>query len=434
MRCGLSILILTLLVQAGSDSTFSQTMYTKNIDKDSESQQVQQSINVNAATTKQNGKILVQDNSAFAFNLYKQLRTSKGNLSFSPYGISTAMALVHAGARGDTEKQITQTLCFTLEKNNLHQEFAGLQDRLNQIQQAGDIKLFIANSLWPQKDYELLDEFLLLAGKYYGISITPVDYEQAKDITARTINAWIESKTENKIKDLIHPKELSELTRFILANTIYFKGDWENQFNPDFTQNKPFYVLPNKFVKTPMMSQLEYVKYAQLKTLQIVQIPYLGNDISMLILLPNKRDGLEQIEQSLSVDNLDFWRQRLKDGRVNIILPKFTMTCTYDLRKAFEDMGMVDAFKYPIADFSGMDGSRELCIGLIKHKVLVNVNEAGTEAAAATVVMMEAGYSPPQSLPVFRADHPFLFIIQENKTGCILFIGRVINPNGTTQN
>jgi serine protease inhibitor/ankyrin repeat protein len=381
-----------------------------------------------SAIARQNVKTVVQDNSAFAFDLYQQLRSSKGNLFFSPYSISTALAMTYAGARGNTEKQMAETLHFSLPQKNLHPTFAELQGGLKKLQEAGNVKLCIANSLWPQRSHPFLDECLSLAKKYYGVSITPVDYINAREAARRTINTWVEKKTEDKIKDLIQSYHLNEITRLVLVNAIYFRGNWEYPFDPRETKDAPFYVTPKKPVQIPMMRQTERVRYAEVKSLHILELPYRGEDLSMLVLLPREIDGLEQLEDSLSTENLEFWRQRLEARGLIIFLPKFQMTSSFDLKETLKAMGMVDPFTFPGANFAGFDGDpRWFFIGEVVHKAFVDVNEEGTEAAAATAVVMGYG-GVPAPPPTFRADRPFLFLIQENRTGSILFIGRVTDP------
>jgi len=371
---------------------------------------------------------VVQSNSAFAFDLYQQLRSSEGNLFVSPYSISTALAMTYAGARGDTQKQMKKTLRFSLDQEKLHPAFAELQTGLNELQEAGNFELNVANSLWPQHDYKFLDEYLSLTKRHYGVSITPVDYSVlAREETRKLINKWVEDKTEDKIKDLIPPGSFNDLTRLVLANAIYFKGIWAHQFDPVKTIDVSFYVSPLESVKTPMMRQEEDFRYAEFKSLQIVELPYLGEGLSMLILLPRRIEGIEKLEESLSIENLNFWRNGLEERKVIVFLPRFTISSKFNLGRTLGAMGMRDAFVFGKANFAGMDGRSDwLFIGDVIHQAFVDVNERGTEAAAATVVVgLGGGMALP---PTFRADHPFLFLIQEKMTGSILFFGRVTDP------
>jgi len=377
-----------------------------------------------AAIAQRYKNTLAKDNSIFAINLYQSLCTSEGNLFFSPYSISEALAMAYAGARGNTETQMAKTLQFSLDQENLHPVFAGLRSTLNKLQVKDSIKLNIANSLWPQQGYPLLDDYKSLVERYYDTYITPVNYFNASESARQTINKSIEDKTEQKIKEALPSGLLDAGTLLVLVNAIYLKGNWEYKFDPNNTQNAPFYISPHKQVQVPMMNQTEMVKYADTNSMQILELPYKGSNFSMLVLLPKEIGGITQLEKSLSAENLMEWRDYLYKWPVHFFLPKFKMTCLFRLDKTLQDMGMIDAFQ-GTANFAGMTGNRDLFITFIIHKAYVDVNEEGTEAAAATAGGF--GGSPPPPA-VFRADHPFLFLIQENKTGSILFIGRVTDP------
>jgi serpin B len=378
-----------------------------------------------------NEEILVQDNSAFAIDLYQKLSVADDNIFFSPYSISTALAMTYAGARGNTEKEMSKTLRFSLSQDNLHPAFADIESKLNNLQKAGNVNLSVANSLWPQQDYTFLDDYLSLIKHHYGVSITPVDYKRACETARKMINKWVEDKTQDKIKDLIQPGILDALTRLVLVNAIYFKGNWESQFKPERTKNAPFYVSPDKSVQVPMMTQKREFRYAEIERLKVLELPYEGGELSMIILLPSRADGIRKLESNLTVENLKQWKHRLRKREVLVFLPKFTMTSTFRLDKTLVSMGMVDAFNDSKANFAGMDGRPDwLYIGAVLHKAFVDVNEEGTEAAAATAVVMKARAMPAPP-PTFRADHPFLFLICENQTGSILFMGRVNDPTKT---
>lgn len=375
-------------------------------------------------------QILVQSNNAFAIALYNELRAAEGNIFFSPHSISTALSMTLAGARGNTEAEMLKTLCFKLRQKNLHPAFGDILSRLTKIQQTGDVKLSVANSLWPQKGYKLLDEYMSLIKKHYGVSITAVDYVKAREAAREMINSWVEDKTQNKVKDLIKPGILDSLTRLVLVNAIYFKGNWEFQFETDQTKIGPFYLSPQKSVQAPLMTQKQEFRYAEFKSLQMLELPYTGNRLSMIVLLPRNTDGLELLESSLTAENLNLWNRSLRKRKVVVSLPKFKMTSMFRLDEALKSMGMVDAFSMK-ANFSGMDGRTNwLYIGAVLHKAFVDVNEEGTEAAAATAVVMKAR-AIPSAPKIFRADHPFIFLIQENTTGSILFMGRVSDPTKT---
>lgn len=375
---------------------------------------------------------LAQDNSAFAFDLYHQLSGTEGNLFFSPYSVSTALAMTYGGARGETESQMAKALHFSSPQDKLSSEFAELRNDLNAAQGDGKVTLAIANSIWPSNRYKLLDSYIGLLKSDYGVSLTSLDY--TKPEAARvTINKWVENKTRDKIKDLIGPGVLTPATRLTLVNAIYFYGKWESLFQPKDTEKWRFQVSPDKTEDVPMMWQRAEFPYADTGSLQVLELPYQGGELSMLIVLPKSTDGLNAIESGLSQKTLNEWTSKLAKTEVIVRLPKFKMTWgTGDLTQQLQSLGMKDAFDANIANFAGMDGNPHgLCIGSVLHKAFIDVQEEGTEAAAATAVGMVA--SVAQAEPVFLADHPFLFLIQDNKTGTILFMGRLIDPKASGQ-
>ncbi|MBW2645389.1 MAG: serpin family protein [Deltaproteobacteria bacterium] len=369
---------------------------------------------------------VVEGNTSFAFDLYKQLKDAEGNLFFSPYSISTALAMTYAGARGKTEKQMAGALHFTLDQKRLHPAFACLEAQFNAAQNR-DIELNVANALWAQKDYVFLKEFLDLTAKNYGAAPNHVDFKRDCETARKEINAWVEQKTKNKIKDLIKRGVLDPLTRLVLTNAIYFKGNWGSQFNKSHTKEEPFRPATGKSVKVPLMTQTQEFRYTESDSLQILELPYVGDDLSMIVLLPGKIDGLAQLEADLNPENLNAWMGLLRKREVVVFLPKFKMTSQLSLAETLASMGMPDAFR-PNADFSGMDGTKTLYISAVVHKAFVDVNEEGTEAAAATGVVMRLTSALPTPPPVFRADHPFVFLIRDNHSGSILFLGRIVDP------
>jgi serine protease inhibitor len=367
---------------------------------------------------------LMQGNTDFALALFQKLRVVEGNLFFSPYSISTALAMTYAGARGSTEAQMAQVLHFGLDQEPLHAAFAALEARLAEIGRQGQVQLKVANALWPHTGFTLLAPFAGLVLRYYGVEITAVDYYDPE--TARLkINAWAEEKTERKIRELIPPGVIDELTRLVLTNAIYFKGSWASQFDPALTRDAPFSVAADRQVQVPMMHKKAEFGYREFDGLQVLELPYAGDDLSMVVLLPGEIEGLADVEARLTQENLEQWTWRLWPCEVQVWLPRFEITFPFELSETLRSMGMVDAFDTD--DFAGMVGADALHIQAVLHKAFVAVNEEGTEAAAATAVVMGLRCAPPPT-PVFRADHPFLFLIREKSTGSILFLGRVIKP------
>jgi serpin B len=372
---------------------------------------------------------IVEGNTAFALDLYKQLSHEADNLFFSPYSLSTALAMTYAGARGDTETQMAKTLHFSLPQDSLHPAFASLTEHVKAIESKGDVALNVANALWIQQDFELLDTFLQSLETYYDAQPFQVNFKQAYEDVRNKINQWVEKQTQAKIKNLLAPGTLNDLTRLVLTNAIYFKGNWTTQFDKKLTQEEPFWMTPNQEITVSMMHQTAGFKYGETEYVQVLELPYAGEDLAMLMLLPKEKDGLFSLEQRLSVEKLRDWIAAPSYREVDVSIPKFTLTTQFTLSRTLSTMGMPDAFSAK-ADFSGMETSKQLSISEVIHKAFIDVNEEGTEAAAATAVVVGVtSVAEPQPIPVFKADHPFLFFILEKQTGSILFLGRIVNPS-----
>ncbi len=369
-----------------------------------------------------------EGNTAFACDLYARLKSEAGdaNVFFSPYSISTALAMTSAGARGETEAQMAKALHLEPEPTKRHAAFAAMEADLNAVQKKGRIQLSVANSLWLHQRYSLLEGFLNLTKQCYGASVTPVDFAEPES-ARKKINVWVEHKTNQKIKDLIPGGVLTGGTRLVLVNAIYFKGTWASPFRTEATTEAPFRLSSGKTVQAPFMFQKKHFKYRATDDVQVLEMPYVGNDLSMVILLPRKVDGLGAVESNLTAVNLATWTEDMGLPDVKVSLPKFKTTCRFSLNGTLQALGMIDAFESGKADFSGMDGGRTLFISAALHKAFVEVNELGTEAAAATGMAMALTALPAPPVE-FRADHPFLFLIREKSTGSILFLGRVTNP------
>jgi serine protease inhibitor len=382
-----------------------------------------------AGIAEQNSGEVVKGNNKFALELYQELQSREGNLFLSPYSISTALAMTSAGARGQTEKQMAETLCFpSMSREQFHKEFGAIISRLNEAGRKGDYELVVANALWGQKGYIFLNDFLSLVRTNYDGDLQQVDFSQRTEEARKTINTWVEDKTKDKIKELIKPGMVDSMTRLVLTNAIYFKGKWASEFKPERTQDAPFTLLDGQKVNVPMMAQTEKFGYMETDTLQVLEMPYVSDELSMLILLPKKNDGVQRIEKELTLDNVYGWLRGLLKCEVKVFLPRFKVTSEFELAKVLSSMGMPDAFSSK-ADFSGMTGNKDLFISAVIHKAYVDVNEEGTEAAAATGVGMKlTSVAPPP--PVFKADHPFVFLIRNNHTDSILFLGRLANPTG----
>lgn len=368
---------------------------------------------------------IVKGNNDFGLAIYQQLAAGqKGNIFFSPNSIHAALAMTATGARGNTAAQMSKTL--RLPGQNPHGAYAGLLKQLKPPAQGG-YELRVANALWGQKGYPWLKDFLDTTKANYDAGLRQVDFMTATEAARRTINAWVEGQTNQKIKDLLKPGVLKPLTRLVLTNAIYFKGDWASQFDKKLTRSMPFKLSASGTTKAPMMFQKAKFGYTEDNTTQVLSMPYKGKDLSMLVLLPKKVDGLADMAKKLTANNLAAFAAKAHRREVRVYMPKFKMTSQFSLKQVLTAMGMSDAFIPGKADFSGMNGKSDLFISAVVHKAFVDVNEEGTEAAAATGVVIGVTSVGPRPL-VFRADHPFLFVIRHDRTGAILFMGRVMNP------
>jgi serine protease inhibitor len=370
---------------------------------------------------------LVDGNSQFACELYRHLAKEDGNLFFSPYSISNALAMTYAGARGQTAADMARTLHIPFEEPRLHQAFAGLIQQLNKPGQKRTYQLSIANRLWGQKNYGFSPEFVQLCQGAYGAGLKELDFTRATEASRQAINEWVEKETQNRIKDLLPPGSILDDTRLVLTNAIYFKARWLEMFNDKATKREDFKPATGKPVQIDMMNTVEVLNLLDGEDFQMVELPYEGRELSMCIVLPRKIDGLPAVEKQLTVDNLQKWRKQMKGHMVTLALPKFTFSAEFKLKKALSDMGMSIAFSQN-ADFSGMTTGEKLFIDAVIHKAFVAVDEKGTEAAAATAVTMRPTSVQVAPNATLRADHPFLFLIRENASGSILFMGRLSTP------
>ena len=371
---------------------------------------------------------VVEGNNAFAFALYGQLRNRNGNLFFSPESISTALAMAYAGARGGTASEMAKTLHFTLPQPQLNPAMGALLSDLNAVHDG--YQLTVTNALWAQQGYTFLDAFLQLLKTDYGAGLNQVDFKGATEAARLTINRWVEQKTQEKIKDLLQPGTLAPSTRLVLTNAIYFKGDWQTQFDKAHTRDEDFYPSQTQTKKVAFMHRESSFSYFDGGTFQLLEIPYKSKELSLVVLLPKDRSGLPALEQSLTASNTQQWlSQVVQRDKVIVALPKFKSTQQFELGGTLGAMGMAQAFSGS-ADFSGMTGKRDFAISEVIHKAYIDVNEEGTEAAAATAVGFRAlaMRGPVEQPPVFRADHPFIFLIRDNRSSSILFMGRMADP------
>jgi serpin B len=380
---------------------------------------------------------LAEDNNDFALALYGRLRQRPGNLFFSPFSIRTALGMTCAGARGETAVQMREALRCSSSDEGRH---AGLAHIIQRPDAAGggQYVLAVANALWGQEGAPLQPEFLDQIARHYDGSMHLVDFRRAAQAARAAINQWVEEKTRHRIRDLIPPDGVDAATRLVLVNAVYFKGQWVAPFAKTATRDEPFYLLDGRKVRLPLMHQDEDMPYMQGSGYQAVELVYQGHDLSMLVLLPDRKDGLADLEKSLSARMLHDCVAQMTSREVKLYLPRFKSTLgTVNLKDLCVGLGMTLAFDRSQADFSGINGcppprEEALFIAAVFHKAFVEVNEEGTEAAATTAVDMRtmcALPSPePAPVPLFRADHPFLFVIRDRRSGAVLFLGRTTDP------
>jgi serpin B len=376
--------------------------------------------------------LLVEGNSAFAFELYQALREERGNLFYSPYSISLALAMTYAGGRGETAQQMADTLQFLLEQERLHPAFNWLDAELTRRGEGAagkdgeGFRLNIVNAIWGQKDYEFLSDFLDVLAENYGAGLRILDFITETEKSRLTINDWVSDQTEGRIEDLIPQGAIGELTRLVLTNAIYFNAAWEYPFDEDITVDGPFYLLDGGQVIVPMMKQTESFGYTEGEGYQAVELLYDGCELSMVILLP-EAGNFEAFEEGLQGQQVSDIISGLQPTEVALTMPRFEFDSEFSLNDTLAEMGMPIAFS-GAADFSGMTGNRELFISDVIHKAFVAVDEAGTEAAAATAVIMELTAVPEPPVEV-TIDRPCIFLlIRDIETGAILFVGRIMNP------
>ncbi|HEY5914978.1 MAG TPA: serpin family protein [Verrucomicrobiae bacterium] len=374
---------------------------------------------------------LVEGNTAFALDLYGQLKSGPGNLFFSPYSISTALAMVYAGARGDTEKQMDQVLHFGSEQRQVHSAFGELQNQLKEAGQQKGIELNIANALWAQQGHPFLPAFLNVAKDEYQASVNQADFRTGAEAARATVNQWAAEQTKEKIRDILPSGSVDASTRLVLANAIYFKGAWAKPYDKNQTSKQPFHRSATSLASAPLMHHFDNVRYMEDSQFQAVELPYRNGELSMLVLLPRQVEGCGNLEDRLTPALLSGVLARMTKRQVEIFFPRFKLESKFKLNDTLSRMGISDAFGSE-ADFSGIDGTRNLFISGVFHKAWGEVNEEGTEAAAATgvaVALTSAVSKPPPPPPVFRADHPFIFFIRDTRSGSLLFLGRLSDPS-----
>ena len=365
---------------------------------------------------------VAEGNTAFALELYQRVAREPGNLFISPFSLSSALAMTYAGAAGETAEQMAGVLHFPEDIETLHSGFGKLTRSFSRGSKGQE--LAVANALWGQEGYRFLESFLAPLESNYAAGLRRVDFRADPERARITINDWVEKQTRERIKDLLKPGVVDSATRLVLTNAIYFKAFWAVQFDKARTREADFHVTPGKSVSVPMMGLVGGFLHTEQEDCEVLELLYKGGLSSMVLFLPKAVDGLPALERSLSPKKLADALAGLRERPLVVQLPRFTATSEFRLEDVLAAMGMPLAFT-GAADFSGMTGNRELYISAVVHKAFVDVNEEGTEAAAASGVVMRKG-----ATPAFRADHPFFFLIRDRETNSILFMGRVQDPSG----
>jgi serpin B len=375
---------------------------------------------------------LVDGNNIFAFNTYQSLKDNT-NLFFCPYSISLALAMTYAGARGDTEQQMAETLHFNLPQERLHPSFNSLDLELSQRGQGAKgkdnqgFRLNIVNAIWGQEGFTFLQNFLDTLAQNYGAGIRLLDFQSAPEASRVAINNWVSDQTEGRIKALIPQGAIDPMTRLVLTDAIYFNAAWQYPFEKSATCEDTFYLLNGNEVNVPMMHQTESFAYTEGNDYQAVELPYDGRELSMLVLLPQPGQ-FTSFEDSINSDKVVQIINSLDTKKIALSMPKFEFSSDFSLKDTLSALGMPVAFSGN-ADFSGMDGKRDLQISDVIHKAFVSVDESGTEAAAATAVIIRLTSAPmPEQIISMTIDRPFIFLLRDIQTGTILFIGDILNP------
>jgi len=400
------------------------------------------------AVTADQQEIKAVDSTAFAADLYGRLASREGNLFFSPASIETALAMTYAGARGDTAAQMAKTLHYDNDAAKVSEFFTGLlkilssppevkladntwgkQWRAKQPATQAPYQLYLANALWGQQSYRFKPEFIDLVQKKYAAGLNNLDFAADPEHARGIINDWVAAQTKDRIKDLIPEGDIDHATRLVLTNAIYFKSKWAHEFSKDLTKDGPFQLAAAKSVDVPFMHQMGDFGYAENEDIQLLEMPYIKDALSMVVLLPKKVDGLAALEKDLTAGKVNQWLKDMTGQTVEVTFPKFTFTSSFELEDSLAALGMTDAFDPRKADFSGMTAAEHLYISAVIHKAFVAVDEEQTEAAAATAVVMAGAAPPVKAKVLFKADHPFIFLIRHNATGEILFLGRLVDPN-----
>ena len=373
----------------------------------------------------QNSINIIKSNNQFSFDVYKKLKNSNENLIFSPASITSAIAMTYIGAKNNTFEEISNTFYFNNDIDEFSKDYMNLTDFSQK--KKSDINFHNANSLWIQENLKLNQNFLDINKQYFTSSLHLTDFVKESEKSRLNINKWVEKNTNNKITNLLQPSSIDNTTRLVLVNALYFKGAWKDKFNKEKNTEDNFQIDKKDYVKTVFMNRYINSWYYSDKYSQIIDIPYSNENISLMIILPKSYKKLRKLERKLDYEYYSNYIQNRKKRRISLSLPKFKIESEFDLNKTLSELGIKDAFT-EAADFSGITNAEKLYISKVVHKANISVDEEGTEAAAATAVMMRKTSILLEDVD-FIVNKPFIYILRNNENDCIYFMGKIVNPN-----
>ncbi len=368
---------------------------------------------------------IVKSNTRFGFELLRTLKPERANAFVSPFSVSTALAPLYAGARGDTARQFAKVLGFPRDHTALHDSYRSLLGSVRAGVDGEKSVLRIAAGMWVQTGKDLLPEFERVASEDYELRVERADFRNRAASIVEDVNAWVARETNDKIQNLMSRDGVDALTRLVLVNAVYFKGRWQQRFDPRRTSTAEFWISERESVAVPTMSQQNRFMIFENELLTLLQLPYAGERVSMLLLLPRTHAGMAELMESLTQENLAAWEEQARSKQLTLRMPRFRVSSKVDLASVLKTMGLAAPFG-DAADFSGVDGTRDLRISSALHQAFVEVDEEGSEAAAATGVAI--GIRSVVPVPVVDFNRPFVFLIRENASATILFLGRLNNP------
>jgi serpin B len=378
--------------------------------------------------TKNTKNTITNINNNFNLKLYNQLKSNPGNIFYSPYSIVMALTMLYAGSDGNSKLQIEKAMGLSGNSTELYQSVKDLQDMVTESQTQNKFELSIANAFWIQNNLNIINDFNQILNKYFHSEIKKVDFRTQSEQIRVSINQWVEKITHDKIKDLFPRGSIINATRFVVVNAIYFKAEWDKPFKEKYTKPDNFYVNPGNTINIPFMKQQKNYRYMKNNHLEMIELYYKDYGASMYILLPVDKYGLASLESQITEENLNVWLEQLSSRLISLYMPKYKMEDSFELNKILLSLGISDVFSPQRSNLSGITKDIPLSVSAALHKAVIEVDEEGTVAAAATGIMGVSGALKMPEPIIVKVNHPFIFFIRYNKTGAVLFMGRVVNP------